>query len=66
MWEPTGRCTEDGGGGKDEVNVLESNNQHVDVFTGWPSYMGATGQRRLLGLKDAMGAMDRDTTAPSC
>lgn len=46
-----------GVGIKDEVNVLEPNNQHVDVFTGWPSSMGAAGQSRLLGLR----AMDRDT-----
>lgn len=40
-----------GVGVKDEVNVLEPNNQHVDVFTGWPSSMGAAGQCRLLGLR---------------
>lgn len=38
-------------GVKDEVNVLEPNNQHVDVFTGWPSSMGAAGQGRSLGLR---------------
>lgn len=27
-------------GVKDEINVLEPNNQHVDVFTGWPNSMG--------------------------
>lgn len=40
-----------GVGVKDEVNVLEPNNQHVDVFTGWPSSMGAAGQSRSLGLR---------------
>lgn len=39
-----------GVGVKDEVNVLEPNNQHVDVFTGWPTSMGAAGQSRTLGL----------------
>lgn len=38
-------------GAKDEVNVLEPNNQHVDVFTGWPSSMVAAGQSRSLGLR---------------
>ena len=40
-----------GVGVKDEVNVLELNNQHVDVFTGWPSSMGAAEQSRSLGLR---------------
>lgn len=38
-------------GAKDEVNVLEPNNQHVDVFTGWPNSMVAAGQSRSLGLR---------------
>lgn len=40
-----------GVGAKDEVNVLEPNNHHVDVFTGWPSSMGAAEQIRSLGLR---------------
>lgn len=40
-----------GVGVRDEVNVLEPNNQHVDVFTGWPSSMGAAGQIRSLGVR---------------
>lgn len=40
-----------GAGVKDEVNVLELNNQHVDVFTGWPSSRGATGRSRSLGFR---------------
>lgn len=40
-----------GVGVKDEVNALEPNNQHVDVFTGWPSSVGAAGQGRSLGLR---------------
>lgn len=45
-----------GVGVKDEVNVLEPNNQHVDVFTGWPSSMGVIAQSRWLGLS-AVGAL---------
>lgn len=41
-----------GVGVKDEVNVLEPNNQHVDVFTGWPSSTGAAGRSRSLGLRE--------------
>lgn len=47
VWEPTGRM---GVGIKDEVNIPEPNNQHFDVFTGWPSSMGAAEQSRLPGL----------------
>lgn len=42
----SGQCRQDGGGAKDEVNVLEPNNQHADVFTGWPA-----GSSRSLGLR---------------
>lgn len=39
-----------GVGAKDEVNVLEPNNQHVDVFTGWPSSIVTAERSRSLGL----------------
>lgn len=48
-----------GVGVKDEVNVLEPNNQHVDVSTGWPSSTGAAEQ--VAGSRGAMGAPGRDT-----
>lgn len=50
-----------GVGVKDEVNVLEPNNQHVDVFTGWPSSMGVIAQSRWLGLRALW-----ELWAPSC
>lgn len=40
-----------GWGQKDEGNVLEPNNQHVDVFTGWPSSRVAAGQSRSPGVR---------------
>lgn len=52
-----------GVGVRDEVNVLELNNQHVDVFTGWPSSTGAAGQSRSLGLR---ASWEQGHTAPSC
>lgn len=42
-----------GVGVKAEVNVLQPNNQHVDIFTGWPSSMGAAGTSRSLALRAA-------------
>lgn len=49
-------------GVKDEVNVLEPNNQHVDVFTGWPSSMGAAGR----WVSGHYGSSGQGHTAPSC
>lgn len=40
-----------GWGQKDEGNVLEPNNQHVDVFSGWPSSRVAAEQSRSPGLR---------------
>lgn len=52
VWEPSGQRTEDGGGAKKmRGNVLEPNNQHVDVFTGWPSSRVAAEQSRSPGLR---------------
>lgn len=42
-----------GWGQKDEGNVLEPNNQHVDVFTGWPSSRVVAGQSRSPGVPRA-------------
>lgn len=54
VWEPTGQRTGDGGWGqKDEGNVLEPNNQHVDVFTGWPSSRVVAGHSRSPGVPRA-------------
>lgn len=52
VWEPSGQRTEDGGGAKKmRGNVLEPNNQHVDVFSGWPSSRVAAEQSRSPGLR---------------
>lgn len=43
-----------GVGVKHEVNVLEANNQHVEIFTEWPSSLelvGVTEQCRLLSVR---------------
>lgn len=40
-----------GWGLKDEGNVLEPNNQHVDVFTSWPSSRVAVERSRFPGLR---------------
>lgn len=53
----SGQCRQDGGGAKDEVNVLEPNNQHVDVFTGWPSPMLAAGSQQVPGSQGLMEAL---------
>lgn len=59
VWEPTGQCIQGGGGVKAEVNVLQPNNQHVDVFTGWPSCIGGC------SMEQVAGSGQRHTT-PSC
>lgn len=52
VWEPSGQWAGGWGQGKkDEVNVLEPNNQHVDVFIGWPISTGAAGSSRSPGLR---------------
>lgn len=51
---------------KGEVNVLEPNNQHVHVFSGWPS-----SGRWVSACQGSMGAVGgtahwQGHTAPSC
>lgn len=55
---------------KGEINVLEPNNQHVHVFSGWPSSAGAAGQSRTMGVRAAwelwvVRHTSRDTQHPS-
>lgn len=52
-----------GVGVKDEVNVLEPNNQHADVFTLWPSSMGGCRTEQVSG---PYGSSGQGHTAPSC
>lgn len=54
-------CRGWGLGGKDEVNVLKPNNQHVDVFTGWPSSMGDAGR----WVSGHYGSSEQEHIAPS-
>lgn len=49
-------------GAKDEVNVLEPNNQHVDVFSGWPSSYGGCRTEQVPGSQSS----GQGHTAPFC
>ena len=49
VWEPTGQCTVQGGGGKRWGKC--SGAQQSACWPGWPSSMGAAGQGRSLGLR---------------